>query len=155
VNWQDAVARARGVDCVPVKATDTMYIIYSSRTTGLPKGIQRPIAGQIVCLHWSMENVYGISPEDVWWCASDLGWVVGHCYICYAPLLTGNTSVIYEGKPVGTPDAGALWRVLSQHKVAGLFTSPTFMRTIRREDPKAALGKKSQPGKPEANLRRR
>ena len=138
-NWQEEVDSAQGVDCVPVSASDTMYIIYSSGTTGLPKGIQRPVGGQIVCLHWSMKNVYGLDPGEPWLCASDLGWVVGHCYICYAPLLSGNPSVIYEGKPANTPDAGALWRVISQHNVSAVFTAPTFVRTVRREDSKASL----------------
>ena len=138
-NWQEEMASAQGVDCVPMSASDTMYIIYSSGTTGKPKGIQRPVAGQIVCLHWSMKNVYGMDPGEPWLCASDLGWVVGHCYICYGPLLSGNPSVIYEGKPANTPDAGALWRLIAQHKIKGVFTAPTFLRTVRREDPSVKL----------------
>ena len=135
VNWVDAVARAHAVDCVPVAATDPLYILYTSGTTGEPKGVVRPNGGHAVALKWSMKNIYNVEPGDVYWAASDIGWVVGHSYIVYAPLLHGCTSILYEGKPVGTPDAGAFWRVIEQHKVNCLFTAPTAFRAIRREDP--------------------
>ena len=135
VNWVDAVAQAHAVDCVPVAATDPLYILYTSGTTGEPKGVVRPNGGHAVALKWSMKNIYNVDPGDVYWAASDIGWVVGHSYIVYAPLLHGCTSILYEGKPVGTPDAGAFWRVIEQHKVNCLFTAPTAFRAIRREDP--------------------
>ena len=137
--WQDAVARAHAVDCVPVSATDPLYILYTSGTTGEPKGVVRPNGGHAVALKWSMKHIYNIQPGDVYWAASDIGWVVGHSYIVYAPLLHGCTSILYEGKPVGTPDASAFWRVIEQHKVNCLFTAPTAFRAIRREDPTGAL----------------
>ncbi len=137
--WQDAVANAHAVDCVPVGATDPLYILYTSGTTGEPKGVVRPNGGHAVALKWSMDNIYDVKPGDVYWAASDIGWVVGHSYIVYAPLLQGCTTILYEGKPVGTPDASAFWRVIERHKVNCLFTAPTAFRAIRREDPTGAL----------------
>jgi propionyl-CoA synthetase len=139
VLWHDAVAQAHAVPCVPVSATDPLYILYTSGTTGEPKGVVRPNGGHAVALKWSMKNIYNVEPGDVYWAASDIGWVVGHSYIIYAPLLHGCTTILYEGKPVGTPDASAFWRVIEQHKVNCLFTAPTAFRAIRREDPKGAL----------------
>lgn len=139
VLWQDAVAGAHAVDCVPVSATDPLYILYTSGTTGEPKGVVRPSGGHAVALKWSMENIYNVQPGDVYWAASDIGWVVGHSYIVYAPLLHGCTTILYEGKPVGTPDASAFWRVIEQHKVNCLFTAPTAFRAIRREDSTGTL----------------
>ncbi len=139
VDWQDAAARADPHPCVPVQATDPLYVLYTSGTTGQPKGIVRDHGGHAVALHWSMKNVYGIAPGEVYWAASDVGWVVGHSYIVYAPLLYGCATVLYEGKPVGTPDAGAFWRVISQHKVRALFTAPTAFRAIKRDDPEGKL----------------
>ncbi len=140
--WQDAVAAAHAVDCVPVAATDPLYILYTSGTTGEPKGVVRPNGGHAVALKWSMKHIYNVQPGDVYWAASDIGWVVGHSYIVYAPLLHGCTTILYEGKPVGTPDASAFWRVIEQHKVKCLFTAPTAFRAIRREDPKGELLKR-------------
>ena len=137
--WDDAIANATPADCVAVAATDPLYILYTSGTTGQPKGVVRPSGGHAVALKWSMDHIYDVQPGDVYWAASDIGWVVGHSYIVYAPLLHGCTSILYEGKPVGTPDASAFWRVIEQHKVNCLFTAPTAFRAIRREDPEGKL----------------
>ena len=137
VDWNDLAAAAAPAECVPVAATDPLYILYTSGTTGVPKGVVRDNAGHMVALKWSMSNVYGIEPGETYWAASDIGWVVGHSYIVYAPLLHGCTTVLYEGKPVGTPDPGAFWRVIAEHGVAALFTAPTAFRAIKREDPEA------------------
>ena len=134
-DWDVALARAAPAECVPVAATDPLYILYTSGTTGQPKGIVRDNGGHAVALHWSMRHVYATQPGEVFWAASDVGWVVGHSYIVYGPLLHGNTTVLYEGKPVGTPDPGAFWRVCSTHGVSSLFTAPTAFRAIKKEDP--------------------
>ncbi|WP_349358250.1 propionyl-CoA synthetase [Stappia sp.] len=134
-----ALAAGRTVPCVPVKATDPLYILYTSGTTGQPKGVVRDNGGHMVALKWSMSNLYGIQPGEVFWAASDVGWVVGHSYIVYAPLLQGATTIVFEGKPVGTPDAGVFWRVISEHGVASLFTAPTAFRAIKKEDPDGKL----------------
>ncbi|WP_268952371.1 propionyl-CoA synthetase [Saccharopolyspora karakumensis] len=139
IDWQEAVEGAEPADCVPVAATDPLYVLYTSGTTGKPKGVVRDNGGHAVALRWSMANIYDISPGEVFWTASDVGWVVGHSYIVYAPLLTGATTVVYEGKPVGTPDAGAFWRVIAQHRVKALFTAPTALRAIKRVDPDGRL----------------
>ena len=139
VMWEDAMEAAEPVDCVAVAATDPLYILYTSGTTGQPKGVVRPSGGHAVALKWSMDHIYNVQPGDVYWAASDIGWVVGHSYIVYAPLLHGCTTILYEGKPVGTPDAGAFWRVIERHKVKCLFTAPTAFRAIRREDPNGDL----------------
>ena len=135
IDWMDAVADAVPQDCVPVDATDPLYILYTSGTTGEPKGIVRDHGGHAVALHWTMQNIYDVKPGEVYWAASDVGWIVGHSYIVYAPLLHGNTTVLFEGKPVGTPDAGAFWRVIAEHKVACMFTAPTAIRAIKQQDP--------------------
>lgn len=139
ISWDQVMEKAQPHDCVPVLSTDPLYILYTSGTTGDPKGIVRPNGGHAVALNWSMRNLYGINPGEVWWAASDLGWVVGHSYIVYAPLLSGCTTVLFEGKPVGTPDAGAFFRVIEQHKVVSMFTAPTAIRIIRAEDPNCEL----------------
>jgi propionyl-CoA synthetase len=138
-DWDDIASSARPHECVPVAATDPLYILYTSGTTGQPKGVVRDNGGHLVALNWSMKNIYGVDPGDAFWAASDVGWVVGHSYIVYGPLFHGNTSILYEGKPVGTPDAGAFWRVISQHKVKAMFTAPTAFRAIKKEDPAGAL----------------
>jgi propionyl-CoA synthetase len=136
LNWQELVKASQPVGCTPVQATDPLYILYTSGTTGMPKGVLRDNGGHAVALYWTMKNLYDINPGEVWWSASDVGWVVGHSYIVYAPLLQGSTTVFYEGKPVGTPDAGAFWRVIAEHRVKALFTAPTAFRAIKKEDPK-------------------
>ncbi|CAO3401108.1 propionyl-CoA synthetase [Azospirillum palustre] len=142
VDWAEAVATAEPAECVAVKATDPLYILYTSGTTGQPKGVVRDNGGHAVALRWTMTNIYNVKPGEVYWAASDVGWVVGHSYIVYAPLLTGCTTVVFEGKPVGTPDPGTFWRVIEQHKVGTLFTAPTAFRAIKREDPDANYLKK-------------
>ena len=135
VAWSEAMSAASAVDCVPVAATDPLYILYTSGSTGRPKGVVRDNGGHAVALRWSLPNIYDTHPGQVFWAASDVGWVVGHSYIVYAPLLTGATTILYEGKPVGTPDAGAYWRVIAEHGVRTLFTAPTGFRAVKREDP--------------------
>ena len=135
LDWDDALAAAEPAPCVPVGATDPLYILYTSGTTGQPKGIVRDNGGHAVALEWTMKHIYDVSPGEVYWAASDVGWVVGHSYIVYAPLFHGCTTVLYEGKPVGTPDAGAFWRVIADHGVCTLFTAPTAFRAIRQQDP--------------------
>ncbi len=137
--WEQAVDYAKTSECVPVAATDPLYILYTSGTTGIPKGVVRDNGGHMVALKWSMQYLYDVNPGEVWWSGSDVGWVVGHSYIVYAPLFHGCTSILYEGKPVGTPDAGAFWRLIAQHGVVSLFTAPTAFRAIRKEDPDAKL----------------
>jgi propionyl-CoA synthetase len=137
--WETAVNYAKTCECVPVEATDPLYILYTSGTTGIPKGVVRDNGGHMVALKWSMPNLYGVNPGEVYWAASDVGWVVGHSYIVYAPLLHGCTSILYEGKPVGTPDAGAFWRVIAEHQCATMFTAPTAFRAIKKEDPQGKL----------------
>ncbi len=139
LDWAEAEAAAEPHPCVWVEATDPLYILYTSGTTGQPKGIVRDNGGHLVALNWSMRNVYGVEPGEVYWAASDVGWVVGHSYIVYAPLIHGNTTVLFEGKPVGTPDAGVYWRVIAEHDVKVLFTAPTAFRAIKREDPSGEL----------------
>ncbi len=139
IDWATAIKDVKPHDCVPVAATDPLYILYTSGTTGIPKGVVRDNGGHMVALKWSMKAIYNMDAGDVYWAASDVGWVVGHSYIVYGPLLKGCTTIFYEGKPVGTPDAGAFWRVISQHKVKALFTAPTAFRAIKREDPEGKL----------------
>lgn len=135
-DWLAAQEGAEPADCVPVEGNHPAYILYTSGTTGQPKGVVRPTGGHLVALNWTMKNIYDVDPGDVFWAASDVGWVVGHSYICYAPLIHGNSTIVFEGKPVGTPDAGAFWRVISEHGVKCLFTAPTAFRAIKRDDPK-------------------
>jgi len=139
LDWEAVMETARPVECIPLAATDPLYILYTSGTTGVPKGVVRDHGGHAVAMHWTMRYIYDVRPGDVYWAASDIGWVVGHSYIVYAPLLAGCTTVLYEGKPVGTPDAGAFWRVISQHGVKVLFTAPTAFRAIKREDPEGTF----------------
>jgi propionyl-CoA synthetase len=138
-DWHGFQYGVTPAECVPVEGTHPAYILYTSGTTGQPKGVIRPTAGHLVALNWTMKNIYNVSPGEVFWAASDVGWVVGHSYICYAPLIHGNTTVVFEGKPVGTPDAGTFWRVISEHKVASFFTAPTAFRAVKREDPDGAF----------------
>ncbi len=141
-DWVEFQKHAEKVDCVPVEGNHPAYLLYTSGTTGAPKGVLRPTAGHLVALNWTMKNFYNVDPGEVFWAASDIGWIVGHSYICYAPLIHGNTTVVFEGKPVGTPDAGTFWRIIDEHKVSVLFTAPTAFRAIKRLDPKGEFTKK-------------
>jgi len=138
-DWAEVTAAATPADCVPVSGDHPAYILYTSGTTGAPKGVVRPTAGHLVALNWTMKNIYNVNPGEVFWAASDVGWVVGHSYICYAPLVHGNTTIVFEGKPVGTPDAGTFWRVMQDYDVKSFFTAPTAFRAIKRDDPKGEL----------------
>ncbi len=137
--WHSFQFGAESAECLPVEGNHPAYILYTSGTTGQPKGVVRHTAGHLVALNWSMKNVYGVDPGEVFWAASDVGWVVGHSYICYGPLVHGNTTIVFEGRPVGTPDAGTFWRVIQDHKVASFFTAPTAFRAIKRDDPEGTL----------------
>ncbi len=141
-DWHAFQAGVTPAECVPVEGDHPVYILYTSGTTGQPKGVVRPTAGNLVALNWTMKNVYGVDPGDVYWAASDVGWVVGHSYICYGPLIHGNTTVVFEGKPVGTPDAGTFWRMIEEYRIKALFTAPTAFRAIKREDPTGELVRK-------------
>ncbi len=142
VDWDMCQRDVEPAPCVPVEGNHPAYILYTSGTTGAPKGVVRPTAGHLVALNWTMKNIYDVDPGDVFWAASDVGWVVGHSYICYAPLIHGNTTIVFEGKPVGTPDAGTFWRVIAEHKVKSFFTAPTAFRAVKREDPKGEFVRK-------------
>jgi propionyl-CoA synthetase len=142
VDWHGFQYGVEPAECVPVEGNHPAYILYTSGTTGAPKGVIRHTGGHLVALNWTMKNIYNVDPGDVFWAASDVGWVVGHSYICYAPLIHGNTTIVFEGKPVGTPDAGTFWRVISEHKVRSFFTAPTAFRAVKRDDPKGEFVKK-------------
>lgn len=141
-NWHGFQYGVEPADCVPVEGNHPAYILYTSGTTGAPKGVVRPTGGHLVALNWTMKSIYNVDPGDVFWAASDVGWVVGHSYICYAPLIHGNTTVVFEGKPIGTPDAGTFWRVIQEHNVKTFFTAPTAFRAVKREDPTGEFIKK-------------
>ncbi|SLN39153.1 Acetyl-coenzyme A synthetase [Roseovarius litorisediminis] len=141
-DWHGFQAGVEPAGCVPVEGNHPAYILYTSGTTGAPKGVVRPTGGHLVALNWTMKNIYNVDPGDVFWAASDVGWVVGHSYICYGPLIHGNTTIVFEGKPIGTPDAGTFWRIIEEHKVKSFFTAPTAFRAVKREDPKGEYLKK-------------
>ena len=145
-DWEQLCASAEALPCASVSATDPLYVLYTSGTTGIPKGVVRDVGGYMTALQWSMKYFYDIEPGQVFWAASDVGWVVGHSYIVYGPLLAGCTTIVYEGKPVGTPDPGAFWRVISEHSVSVFFTAPTALRAIKREDPKGEYFSKYNTG---------